>query len=164
MTLILGTLAAEYTILVGDRRITRRSGNNTEIVREDCDKVLMSIRLQDAVVSIGFSGLAIVPQPHGFDTSAWLPKALMSAMQPDHKLIPTLYRLLDITTREFRVNPAIKKCSPADARLVIAIVGYLQQDDGSWSPFERQLSNFHRRPNPSQTWLSMSLRLSRARS
>lgn len=136
MTLIVSAVNRDQAIQVSDRRLT-----SSGVVADDSYNKATFFVCGDAVVSIGFSGVARTDR--GFDFSEWLLGALSSCAPPDYTVDGTLHRLggeLErMAAREFASLPASHR------RLSVFAAGYAALDDpplgyvGCLSNFEHDL-------------------------
>jgi len=119
VTLIVGLANSEYSILIGDRRLTPFGG--AKILGRQAEEAPKIARLlcADANVAFGFSGLAV---SGAFDVHRWICETLTTSGAPAFTLGATIAGFCRIATESFQQKAV--SVPEAQRRLSILFVGH----------------------------------------
>lgn len=146
MTLVIGLVNSQQTVLLSDRRLT--AGGRT--VEDESNKTAV-IALPRARLVTGYTGLGEIgtipnrfgPPPEGaFRTPWWLLEEIRNAGPPDFTADGVAKRFATLATQKCSALPGHP--SPEARRLAVMFVGY-DYTTGQTAPFLRTVHNFGRR-------------------
>lgn len=133
MTLIMSLHGPDYTVLLGDRRLSC----DGRVIDDESNKAA-AIVMNDARLACAFTGLA---RAGSFSTQDWILDALLESAPPDFLSVPTLQRLRTRISTEFAENRCLRNLPADSKRLAMLFSGFHYATDGTY-PVSAILTNF----------------------
>ncbi|MDB5094369.1 MAG: hypothetical protein JWO85_2470 [Candidatus Eremiobacteraeota bacterium] len=125
MTLVVGAQNNDYALQVSDRRLTAEDGS---AIDEESNKLFL-LESDACRFIVGYSGLARLNGPGGFETKDWLATILRDTGPPDYNPDGIIDRLRDAATRKFATR-SVCRLTPAARLLSIMLTGFVYTTTG----------------------------------